>query len=68
MINEWKLLSQRVNHEKAKMELIKEIESRIKIIKELNNETEDEKMQNYYIGYIRAYNECINLIKIDKYY
>lgn len=62
------MMMERGNHEKNKCLMINELEQKICIIKELLKECKDEQMKNYYIGYIRAYNDCIQLINNDKYY
>lgn len=59
---------ERMNHEKQKQELLKELGNKISIIKELRKECTDYTMVQYYTGYIRAYNDCIDMIIEDKKY
>ena len=62
------MMNERRHHEKNKYLMIEELEKKIQTIKELNSLCDDESLKQYYMGYIRAYNDCIHLINSDKYY
>lgn len=59
---------ERMNHENSKKGLIHELEEKIQTIKELKKDSTDETLKQHYDGYIRAYNDCINMINQDKHY
>ena len=59
---------ERMNHERSKKGLIKELNEKVELLKELGKECSDESMKQYYKAYIRAYNDCIQMIGEDKYY
>lgn len=59
---------ERMNHEKQKQKLIEELTNKIQIVKDLKRECTDYTMVQYYTGYIRAYNDCIDMIIEERYY
>lgn len=59
---------ERRNHEKNKIKLIRNLDKKVQILKELDKGCSDDNMKQYYRAYIRAYNDCIQMIAEDKYY
>lgn len=59
---------ERMHHEKQKQKLVEELMDKITVIKDLKKECTDYTMVQYYTGYIRAYNDCIDMIIEDEHY
>ncbi len=59
---------ERRNHEKAKDKTIEELMNKIAILQELKKCCTNVEMEQYYRGYIQAYNDCIDIIQKDQYY
>lgn len=52
----------RMDHERSRQETIAELENKIREIKELAKTTKDDKLEQYYKAYMRAYADCIEII------
>ena len=59
---------ERMNHEHQKQHLTGQINDKIKELKILQKDCTDENLNHYYMGYIRAYKDCIRMIQEDKEY
>ena len=61
-------LFEKANHENSKKGNIQDLEKKIHEIKEISRDCTDEKLLQYYKGYICAYIDCIDIIQKDKHY
>lgn len=61
-------LFERRNHERSKEKTIEELYHKILVLNELKKSCTNTEMEQYYRGYIQAYNDCIDIIQKDQYY